>query len=668
MQLAWNAIVKNESARIERCVRSLLPHVDCGIVVDTGSTDNTEHLIAQLFQEANKPVEIFNAPFVSFDQARNEALRRARESSLPWDYLLLVDADMELRVTDSGWTKQINGGPSYDMRQTVGGLSYFNRRLVSRSATGWYQGVTHEFLDVPTSGCVNHGAYFIDYADGSNRPEKFKRDIELLKNALMTEDRLGLVQRYTFYLAQSYFDSRDWEKAAKWYKKRVELGGWDEEVWNAQVHYAHCLDNLGDTAGFVWGLLTAYGMRPKRAESLYDLAKWARDRGMNHVSLLFSETGRTIPYPDDQLFVNDYAYRTGLREEYAICAFYDGPRRERGAVVSNDLALDRQGTPQSREQARANLYWYLKPLAEHLASFQPSRLPFPDYDGYVPMNPSVINHNGKPLVLVRTVNYVVTEEGRYAIRSPDGSDSGQYWPISTRNYLVALDEHGCTERVMDIRLPTNLPEPQYQMVRGFEDSRLFEWRGELCSLSTVRELSPEGWCEQVIAPIDVELRTASYGNSWKAIRPKHRANEKNWMPWVRGDDLQFVYRLGTLVNISGEVTVLNEPPVDCGHISGGSQVVQIETNVFLCIVHEARAIPGSGLRFYQHRFARLAADGRLVGLSRPFILDGRQLEFAAGMARFDNQLMISYGVRDREAWLATMDVEEVLKFTSCFAS
>jgi hypothetical protein len=32
------------------------------------------------------------------------------------------------------------------------------------------------------------------------------------------------------------------------------------------------------------------------------------------------------------------------------------------------------------------------------------------------------------------------------------------------------------------------------------------------------------------------------------------------------------------------------------------------------------------------------------------------------MARFDNQLMISYGVRDREAWLATMDVEEVLKF------
>jgi hypothetical protein len=83
----------------------------------------------------------------------------------------------------------------------------------------------------------------------------------------------------------------------------------------------------------------------------------------------------------------------------------------------------------------------------------------------------------------------------------------------------------------------------------------------------------------------------------------------------------------------------------------------------LCIVHEARAIPGSGLRFYQHRFARLAADGRLAGLSRPFFFHGRQIEFAAGMALFGDKLMVSYGDKDREAWLATMDVGEVLALT-----
>src|SRR4249919_1662151 len=96
MKLAWNAIVKNEAAIIERCIKSLLPHVDCAIVVDTGSTDGTPDKIQQLFDAAGKPVEIRPAPFKNFEQARNEALRCARLSRLEWDYLLLADADKSL--------------------------------------------------------------------------------------------------------------------------------------------------------------------------------------------------------------------------------------------------------------------------------------------------------------------------------------------------------------------------------------------------------------------------------------------------------------------------------------------------------------------------------------------------------------------------------------------
>ena len=41
IKLAWNAIVKNEGARIERAMKSLLPYISCMVVLDTGSTDNT---------------------------------------------------------------------------------------------------------------------------------------------------------------------------------------------------------------------------------------------------------------------------------------------------------------------------------------------------------------------------------------------------------------------------------------------------------------------------------------------------------------------------------------------------------------------------------------------------------------------------------------------------
>jgi hypothetical protein len=377
---------------------------------------------------------------------------------------------------------------------------------------------------------------------------------------------------------------------------------------------------------------------------------------------LFSEPALQIPHSQDHLFVNGAVYDTGCREEFGICAYYDPVRRERGAAITDQLALDRRGTWQSREQARNNLYWYLQPISELVPSFWPTRLLFPDHDGYVPMNPSVINHDGQPLVLVRTVNYTITEEGRYAIRSPDGGATGDSWPIDTRNYLVRLAGAGLVaERVTGIDLPANLPVAQFQLVRGFEDSRLFEWHGELWTVSTVRELTPQGLCEQVLAPIQDGPAGTSYGHNWSRVRSPTAQNEKNWMPWVRNGELCFVYRLGTLVDTSGQFVASYEPSVDCGHISGGSQVIPVADNVNLCIVHEARAIPGTGLRFYQHRFACLAADGRLVGLSRPFFFHGRQIEFAAGLALFGDELMVSYGIKDREAWIARMAVKDVLR-------
>lgn len=244
MKLAWNTIVRNEAAIIERCVRSLLPHVDAAVVLDTGSSDGTPELLRDLFDKAGKPIEIHAAGFVNFAQARNLALIHARGSKLGYDYLLLADADMELRVQRPDWLASLNGGPSYDMHQTAGSVTYSNRRLVNRSATGQYVGVTHEYLDVSSAGTLD-GADFIDHADGANRPDKFARDIALLEEALKFETRPGLIERYHFYLAQSYFDAGNWEKAAEHYRKRVGLGGFEEERWNAQLHYAHCVDNMG---------------------------------------------------------------------------------------------------------------------------------------------------------------------------------------------------------------------------------------------------------------------------------------------------------------------------------------------------------------------------------------------------------------------------------------
>jgi hypothetical protein len=209
----------------------------------------------------------------------------------------------------------------------------------------------------------------------------------------------------------------------------------------------------------------------------------------------------------------------------------------------------------------------------------------------------------------------------------------------------------------ELPLPENWPEPKFHPVRGLEDSRLFEWQGTLWTISNVRELNAEGWCEQILVPLNAR------GQPWMRILPKKRYHEKNWQPWVKNNELRFVYRQGTLVDDDGNVVFESDSGFDASQISGGSQVIEAD-GVYLSLVHEARTIPGRPNRYYAHRFVRYAVDGAVTGMSMPFYFHDKQIEFAAGLAYFPErrQLMASYGVRDCEAWVARMDLDDVLRF------
>lgn len=661
-KLCWNAIVRNESARIERCMLSLVHHISSYVVVDTGSSDGTPGLIREFFAKHNIPGEVHHTRFINFEQARNEALIAARKSPIEFDYMLLVDADMELVAEKPAWANAL-GGDSYDMQQRAGAVHYGNRRLVRKNTTGMYVGVTHEYLDVPSAGMVD-GAYFVDHADGENRKDKFARDIELLEVALKADPNNG---RYLYYLGQSYRDAHKWSKAANAYKKCVAAGGWDEQVWSAQSNYAHCIKELDGDADFVHEMLVAHNMRPSRAETLYDLAKHYREKGMNSASLVFSEAGMLIPPSSDILFVNNFVYETGLREEFSICAFYEETKRARGAAVIDHLGLDLKVPAHTRYQARSNSFFYLEPLAKHVGHIAHHRIPFTPPDGYTATNPSILTRaNGDIQVLVRTVNYTITDSGHYAIRGGDGSINNEN-PIRTRNFLQRLDAKFAPLENCEVLPPRDQPAPEYNLVIGFEDMRLAEFNGAMWINACVREMNAEGWCEQVVAKIGAD----GYLCAARRMLPKlRREHEKNWMPWVRqlpggGTAIHYLYRLGQVVDWDANPAATCRVEADVGHISGGSQVIPFG-DAYLAVVHEARVSPQNGQRYYQHRFVRMTSIGEVLKISAPFAMQDRQIEFVAGLARHPDgkRLMISYGVRDREAWITTVDVDDVQRMVS----
>lgn len=648
--LCLNMIVRNEERIIKRCLDSVADHIGAWVIADTGSVDRTPDIIQAYFQERGIPGELHRFAFVNFEQARNEALDRAWASDLAYDYLLLTDADMEMVVTEPAFRDNLTA-PAYNVLQK-NQISYWNDRLVRRGSGARYRGVTHEYLHVPRGRERLTGISFIDHAEGSNRTDKYARDIRLLTEDLARDpDNV----RSWFYLAQSYRDSGQPEEAVKAYRRRVALGGWAEEAWYARLQIARCLRKLGDEAGFVKAALEAWNDRPHRAEPLYDLARYYRERGESPPSTLFAHAGMALPWPkDDALFIEDFVYDWGLQEEYAISGYYVPAHREPAGTVCNRLALRADIPVHVRLQARRNLRYYAKPLRESVKSFETIRIAFTAEPGYHAMNPSVVRWNGGLWMVQRTVNYVLTSGGDYITADGD--------PVRTRNYLLRLNDDLTVAHQVELPLPADLPPPQFGRVLGFEDMRPFVWDGQLWATATVREQNEAGWCETFLCRIDQAEHGAPALKDWRVLRPEGpRRNEKNWMVAGSGSDIKFIYSVAPTRIIDPNARLLAERKTRWAaeQVRGGSQAVPFGPG-WLAVCHEHIAEGRS--RYYTHRFVWFDKKGELQRISAPFNLLRAGVEFVAGLAWHPDgkRLVISFGLGDSESWIGTLPAADIV--------
>ena len=97
-RICLNMIVRNEIANLPRCLDSTVGHIHCAVIFDTGSTDGTVEYIRAHCKRHRIPCHITTGKFVDFEQARNRALAMAKHYHVGFDYILLMDADMELKV------------------------------------------------------------------------------------------------------------------------------------------------------------------------------------------------------------------------------------------------------------------------------------------------------------------------------------------------------------------------------------------------------------------------------------------------------------------------------------------------------------------------------------------------------------------------------------------
>ncbi len=656
-RLCLNMIVRDEAPGILRCLESLLPLTDCWVICDTGSTDHTAALIEGFFAHRRIPGELHRIPFHDFGQARNEALDLCRASELTFDYILFCDADMELRLDEPAEAlRRRLTAPAYLLLQR-NTLSYYNLRILGRHVPARYAGVTHEVLRTEAPRERLAGAWFLDHASGSSRKYKLARDLRLLEAGLRREPDNA---RYRFYLAQTLYDAGEYARAAEAYRKRIEAGGWEEEVWYALHRLALCHLRLNDSAAFIDLSFHAYRRRPHRAEPLYELARALRQAGDHEAAMSACETGIAIPYPhDDVLFIDNRAYTWGFPHEMGISGFYcgDPARREAGRRHCHALSVSREVPGEIRDTARRNALYYARPAADLLPGLSVRELRLPTDEGDHPMNPSLCLHGCGMLAMVRCVNYTIADDGRYVINDPGGV-------IRSRNVLVTLsgDLSITGSRVVVDDAPG--PRAAGSRIRGFEDCRLFSLNGRLHATCTVRDRDPRARCEIALLDIEPDGRVT-------AVHPERSYNahlhQKNWMPLVRDGALCFVYGCDPTVILQYDFDTRqareigrHHPPLALDHLRGGSQALAVPGG-WLCLVHEVTVLPG-GRRVYLHRFVHLDKGLRISSLSEPFHFISRGIEFCAGLAHEPgtDRCHISFGVDNARAFVATFSLAAAL--------
>ncbi|AYV80743.1 MAG: glycosyltransferase family 2 [Harvfovirus sp.] len=322
-KLCLNMIVKNESHIIRKTLDSVVQHIDYWVISDTGSKDNTQEIIKEYFREKNIKGELFEDKWENFGHNRSLAMKYAYKKS---KYLLVIDADDILHGTVT--IPKTNADAYYILLSSKGSTGYYRLQIFKNSLRWCYKGILHEFAKCmskkdPVLEFIRNVCSIESLRLGSRNldPLKYENDAKKLVKGI--EEEPELADRYSFYAAQSFKDAGDFEKAITYYRKRIEYGGWFEELFISYLNIGDLMQIMNyEDNDIINSYTNAFKKNQQRAESLYELGKFYIKRGNYQKAYNTLKLCLRIPFPEDQLLflVRDVYEYLAIKEFIFACS------------------------------------------------------------------------------------------------------------------------------------------------------------------------------------------------------------------------------------------------------------------------------------------------------------------------------------------------------------
>lgn len=642
--ICLNMIVKNESKIITRLFDTVLPIIDCYCICDTGSTDNTKELIQSYFKDKNIPGKLIQEPFKDFGHNRTLALKAAKGMAT---YLLFLDADMKL-VISPDFNKQSLTADAYMIQQGSTEFKYFNMRLVKSTLDFSCVSPTHEYYKLPEK-CKQEQLFTLfinDIGDGGCKENKFRRDITLLMKGIEEEPENG---RYYFYLANSYFNVGENEKALKFYKKRIEIGGWFEEIYYSHFRMGLTYIRMGEGEKAVNAWLEGHNYYPKRTECMYQLLNYYREKGKNNIAYEFYKIGTAIPYPKDNvLFLHQNMYHALFDYELSIIAFY--LIRDGLFCVDDIFGMYRKMLNVKPDMLNPNYYNNMlsnyKFYTPKICAIGEQHIEISNKlnDEFISSTPSIALHNGELVMNLRYVNYRIDDKGDYVNKEQ----------ITTYNEFCKLDY------MLKITSRKMFKEKEVSTrYRGIEDIRLFSFQDKLLYSGVIQNTD-------VTDNVTITVSINEYGgDELKQVNlksPGGRPVEKNWVLFEHQKRCKSVYQwhpltIGRIENDTFVVEMQKETPYMFHKFRGSTNGIVIGDEIWF-LVH---IVSYEDRRFYYNCIVRLNAYTLdVVDYSKMFSFTGAPVEYCLGMIEVHGKIVFSYSVMDNSSHFLVVDKERIL--------
>jgi tetratricopeptide (TPR) repeat protein len=666
---------------IEDALRSVAPHVDAVLLVDTGATDGT---VERARAVASGKLTVVRHEWVDFSAARNASLEAARHMDADW--IVIVDSDERMDFGAVDLRAALGGTAADVLLVDAADGSYAKEKIVRAAAPLSYVGPTHEAL-VGGARETLSGASFSELGKSYEQLQaKFQRDRQLLTAHLLQHPD---DPRWWFYLGVSHEGLGDRKRAAEAFGQCAERRRFGNEAAWASYKQA---DQLCQLERYEEAILAA--ARGLAADATYGECAWLagvcafrlgrRDQAVAWARLAesvgrFRGCGAERPFfrhlpahyelPYDVL---RHALPDGPAKTQAVADFHQAKLARLGAATGRDLdrlSLSLRAAESIRTEARA----MLRP--EALGALCPgaraARIGFEPPPGWHPMNPSICPMGGKLWCVVRTVNYTMTGK-EYAVDDPRGvvrtqnylgvltADNalvgfraiggvGQERPpqrgVDRRPLYARTEEESRPRRMLDRDRAPRVPNP---LIVGYEDVRLAVRSGRLCGSATVCDRDP---VRRQMAELELDWDGAI---TRAVVQPSRQEHEKNWLPLpeCEGPELQWIYQLGHHVADRSDLTL--------DHLRGGAVGALGGDGELLAVAHEV--VDADDGRVYLHRFVRLGADERrtVVAVSPAWVFAHHGIEFCAGLAVEGEDVVMTYGIEDREAWALRVPTSQVL--------